>query len=736
MKARNLVSYIVGGFALGTMILLAIQYVTTAHVRELISGNEKLLREFNLTNGLIDLQKDLLVSDNTLKNAVITGDSGKMSEFQKDISKVQRDVKNLRSVGASDTTKALIVHLDELVDQKLHFNNQIAESLYHNNKKAAENLIATKLGNRLSDSITFLSQKIDTSGQIRLSQNIMAIDKTGRKVVTWNYFIIILVLLIFAFVFLIVLNRMKKQGELIGQLNTSEKKLKEAALVKENFLANMSHEIRTPLNAIIGYTNLLERKQLDPDARLYVSTVQKSGENLLSIVNDILDLSKIEAGMMRIEETAFSLRSLLHSVETMFVNKINEKGLKFQTNIDSEIPDTLLGDPTRLTQILVNLIGNAVKFTNKGKIALELTGQSQPANLISTIVFRITDTGIGIEKKKLESIFERFNQAEDATTRKYGGTGLGLSIVRDLIQLQNGTILVESGSGMGTTVTFSIPYKIAQTEILADPSDKPMIPDSLAGDLRILVAEDNEINQGLIAHILGDRQVAYRIVKNGSEVLNALSEEKFDMILMDIQMPDMDGFTATREIREKLKMDIPIVAMTAHAMPGQREKCIRYGMNDHISKPIREDVLWRVIAKHAAPRKDSTSLQFKPTVEKYKTIDLNYLREISRGDKNYERLVTGQFLELFPQQMELLEKAIDANLDSERRRIAHNLKTTISIMGLNHALDDYLDVMESETGDKNELKNIIGQVREISEKAMREAKHFLETLHSNTDVTT
>ncbi|RYZ13615.1 MAG: hypothetical protein EOP49_54290 [Sphingobacteriales bacterium] len=246
---------------------------------------------------------------------------------------------------------------------------------------------------------------------------------------------------------------------MIRQLDASEKKEREAAKIKENFLANMSHEIRTPMNAILGFTTLLQKKQLEPEAALYVHTIRQSGENLLAIINDILDLSRIEAGMMRIEPAPFSVRSLAHSIETMFLEKTKEKGLLLSTSVADDVPDILEGDAVRLTQILVNLIGNAVKFTQQGSINIAIQSTSAGPQQVNLLI-SVNDTGIGIEKDQLPRIFDRFRQAEDSITRRYGGTGLGLSIVKDLVDLQKGSITVLSEPGLGTRFQVSLSYKI------------------------------------------------------------------------------------------------------------------------------------------------------------------------------------------------------------------------------------------------------------------------------------
>ncbi len=702
-----------------------LQYITSTNVRELISGNENLLNEYKVNNELVGLQKDLLLLDNKIKSAVTTGDSSKIKDFETGIAKIRDDVNVLEATADSNSSGKYINELHFLISRKIDLSRQMVDSLYKTGIPAVESRIATHEAIKLSEVITNLTHKIDTSGRIALAQKIKSVDKSGQRVLNWNLYIIILVLILLTAVFLIIVSRMKKQAELISQLNTSEKKLKEAALIKENFLANMSHEIRTPLNAILGYTNLLQRKKLDEDSRLHVTTVQQSGETLLTIVNDILDLSKIESGMMRIEEIPFSINGLVHSVGAMFHNKIEEKGLKFETNIDPSIPDILLGDATRLTQILVNLIGNAAKFTSAGKIKLDIKGKPSDSNHI-LIEFKVTDTGIGIEEEKLETIFERFRQAEDSTTRKYGGTGLGLSIVRDLVYLQNGSIDVKSESGFGTIVLFTIPYKIPEHHNNAIRYENASPDIHFQNNLNILVAEDNVINQGLMSRFLQEWGIKNSIAENGKKAVEMLKNERFDLVFMDIQMPEMDGYTATQEIRQTLNLTVPIIAMTAHAMAGEREKCISFGMNEHISKPIREADLKRIIAEFTGNELNHnlvTNTSFKEE-NQYKTINLQYMKEISNGDKEYEKLVTEQFIELVPRELESLRKAIENQDFDNLKHIAHSMKTSISIMGLDAVLNEYLDIIENGNPTNIRLMEIIEKITSVCNEAVEEAKEF------------
>jgi len=392
------------------------------------------------------------------------------------------------------------------------------------------------------------------------------------------------------------------EKELIDAKHTAEQatqKAEEANKLKEAFLANMSHEIRTPMNAIIGFSDILYRGHLEDKEKEYVRTIKIAGENLLDIINDILDISKIEAGMMVMEEKAFSIKEIFKSLSVMLMGKAKEKGLDLVFSCDDEVPDVLLGDHTRLTQIIINLAGNAIKFTQRGNVHVHAGVLKRNGTIL--VEFSVKDTGIGIASDKLEHVFERFRQAESHTTRKYGGTGLGLSIAKQLVELQGGTLSVESELNVGSEFTFCIPYKkTTRVEIQKlEKVEKKYNMDELA-KLKILLVEDNQLNVKLIKSLFSEYNLKLQVAENGSVGIDKLKEntgltpftKSFDIVLMDMEMPIMNGYEAATIIRTELKNDIPIIAMTAHAMSGERERCLHLGMNDYISKPINANLLF------------------------------------------------------------------------------------------------------------------------------------------------
>lgn len=365
-----------------------------------------------------------------------------------------------------------------------------------------------------------------------------------------------------------------------------------AVNMKQQFLSNMSHEIRTPLNSIVGFTNVLMKTELNEKQNDFVQAIKTSSNSLNILINDILDLAKVDAGKMTFENKPFEILKSIKSLIYTFDLKLKEKNLEFISDYDSTIPSIVVGDSVRLNQIILNLMSNAVKFTNRGEITLSIKLKSEVQDTIY-IEFSVTDSGIGIAEDKIDSIFNLFEQAEITTSSSYGGTGLGLAIVKDLVALQGGNIHVSSTLGIGSVFNFILPF--GKTTMKRVKEEELLKLDSKINSLRVLVAEDVALNQLLIKIILGDFGFEYEVVSNGKIAIEKLKSATYDIVLMDLHMPEMDGFQATEYIRKIMKSNIPIIALTADVTTVDVAKCKEFGMNDYVSKPIDENQLYSKI---------------------------------------------------------------------------------------------------------------------------------------------
>ncbi|MGD9993372.1 MAG: ATP-binding protein [Salinivirgaceae bacterium] len=516
-------------------------------------------------------------------------------------------------------------------------------------------------------------------------------------------------------------------------LKLAKEQAETSAKIKEQFLANMSHEIRTPMNGIIGMAKLLTNTPLAKEQIKYLENISTSADNLLVIINDILDFSKMEAGKLEFEQIEFNLHELLNKLKSVYYESAKEKGLYFKLHIGDRVPQFIIGDPTRLNQVLVNLLGNAVKFTEQGGIAL-LVKVVEQNRKESSLHFVVNDTGIGISPDKIDVIFSSFSQASSDMTRKYGGTGLGLTITKQLVELQGGNLNVESKAGEGSSFHFKLSFihgkgKIKhKTELLQDE-----ILDT-SKNIRILLAEDNEINQLYVKTIL-ESKFEVEIAPNGLKVLELLEKNTFHLILMDLHMPEMDGYETTEIIRnladKKLK-NIPIVALTAAAIKGEKEKCLAAGMDDYLSKPFDPKDLFQIIAQNLKIKVPEFQHTDKPnqetpadeSSETYTYVNLDYLHSIGQGDNKFKNDLIDIFREQIPKLAEQLKKALEDKEYTELSAIAHKAKSSVAMLGI-VTLKSQMETLENKAREAEEPETYAQLVNDfctISEQVLNEIK--------------
>ena len=490
---------------------------------------------------------------------------------------------------------------------------------------------------------------------------------------------------------------LKQQVEEQTRLYREQKeRAEQSEKFKQQFLANMSHEIRTPMNAVMGMTSLLMDKNPRTDQIDYLEGIRKSSEILLYIINDILDLSKIEAGKMELEHIDFSLSELIDQVKQTLKHKAAEKNLELRSEIDADITDILVGDPVRINQVIMNLAGNAIKFTEEGSVCISLSNTEKKDGRIG-INFAVKDTGIGIPASKLESVFEGFSQANASDTRKFGGTGLGLTISKQLVEMMGGKIRIESKEAIGdsdtdhgTTFSFTLQFETGSIDrlhkrILAEEH----VDGSILDGLRILVVDDNEYNRIVAFDTLQSKAtLTVTTAESAREAFELMLAQPYDVVLMDLQMPEMDGYAATRYIREQMEKphcDVPIIALTASVLRHDLDKCLQAGMNAYIAKPFKASQLIAGIAtplgieiRHKKNSTKNTPLSAPtPTV-----INLDYLKQFCEGDTQRMKKYIDLYCQSVPAFTEKIETALSSQDREEIANQVHACRTRLAMMGM------------------------------------------------------
>ncbi|MBK7805843.1 MAG: response regulator [Saprospiraceae bacterium] len=515
------------------------------------------------------------------------------------------------------------------------------------------------------------------------------------------------------------------QKKLEKELEKAKLQAEDASRAKESFLANMSHEIRTPLNAIIGMIRELGREELTPKQNSYVSHSETAARHLLTIVNNILDMSKIEAGELIIDAKEFSLMSVIGNVISILHSKAQEKKLELNYHISPDIKPALIGDSGRVRQILINLVGNAIKFTDAGKIDLSVNVK-QTNQYFQQLSFEIKDTGIGMNKEYLNQIFNKFSQEEGSAARRYEGTGLGMTITKEMINLMGGNCEIQSEKGIGTTVTFNLTLPVGDENKLVD-KDSYLVDDSLQ-NLKILLVEDNEMNSFIACQSLHYFGCIVDTASNGIEAIEKLAVQKPDLILMDIQMPEMDGIEATKFIRDEMAISTPIIALTANAFKRDIDLYLSIGMNDYVTKPFEENVLFNTIANTLNIKTKTPTLtnilQSKPSNET-PLYDLTNIKTVSRGDQSFVNKMIEIFVEHTPTSVTEIKVAFENQDYLTISKIAHRMKPSIDNMGI-HLLKNPIRELESsakmEVVDDKKVELLIENIENTLAKVIEKLK--------------
>ncbi|GAB2616390.1 hypothetical protein GCM10027035_10980 [Emticicia sediminis] len=501
----------------------------------------------------------------------------------------------------------------------------------------------------------------------------------------------------------------------------------DAVKAKQQFLSNMSHEIRTPMNAIIGFTKVVLKTDLSAKQREYLTAIKMSGDALIVLINDILDLAKVDAGKMTFEEIPFKMASSISAMLHLFETKIQEKNLKLCIEYDKNIPEVLVGDPVRLHQIILNLVSNAVKFTTRGTITVSVLILKEDEEKVG-IEFSITDTGIGIQANKIDNIFDNFQQATSGTARLYGGTGLGLAIVKQLVEQQGGSTHVRSKVDEGSTFSFTLSFKKTKAE--AEDINEIMEFDTEAKNTKVLVVEDMALNQLLMKTLLDDFGFECDITANGKIAIEKLKEKSYDIILMDLQMPEMNGFEATEYIRNTLHSTTPIIALTADVTTVDLAKCKAVGMNDYIAKPLDERLLYSKIVSLVkssikASAKEENEIE---EAKKMKCIDLKYLSHRTKSNPKLMSEMISLYLEQTPPLIISMKQSLQNKDWTLLNAAVHKMIPSFSIMGISADFEQMAKKIQEYASTQEQTDSITEMVLKLENVCVQACQELEEEL--------
>ncbi len=502
------------------------------------------------------------------------------------------------------------------------------------------------------------------------------------------------------------------QKKLEHELEIALLKAEESSVAKEAFLANMSHEIRTPLNAIIGIIREFSREVLSPKQSMYIKNATLASQHLLSTLNNILDISKIESGQLALVNRPFNLHEVVVEAISILAPSAQEKMLKISERISQRLAPAYMGDSSRIRQVLLNVINNAIKFTETGSISVEcmLSGEK---NNIHTIQLKVSDTGIGMDEAFVKTIFEKFSQDDYSAVRKYGGTGLGMAIVSELIHMMDGTVKVSTSKGVGTTIEINLELELAdETEIETKPT--PESYNSLKNK-KILLVEDNDLNRLVAENLLSFFGMKVTEAVNGIEAIEKLKQSAFDLILMDLQMPEMGGLEAAALIRNQMQLNTPIIALTANAFKEELQRCMLAGMNDYITKPYEENVLLEAMLKCLPLGNDNVvTVDVQPETEK-KLYNLEYLSQFNRGNADFIRKMINGFVELARFTVEQIEAAFATGDFDTIKKLAHRIKPNIDMFGIEELKQEIrsIESIAGKSGSDSELEGLISKLHHV-----------------------
>ncbi|MBL7702546.1 MAG: response regulator [Ferruginibacter sp.] len=655
------------------LLIMAAQMFTIKNLRGLKTGNQEAAVIFTINNRLQEIVNTAAVLETRMIRNELT--RNKTKPVIDSLVSLGYNGSVLEKLNVDSSTSGNFLKLNQLIRRQVAVSFKIVEAADSGDGGLKKQYVDSLAGLMLSDSIYKAAINIEKGLEARLKNTFSRNTEASQKLSALNKIFAIIALAAILILGTIIINRHLRQVSLIRQLEKANEEVKKSALIKDQFLANMSHEIRTPLNAIKGFSRLLHQTPLNQEQQKFSEIIEDSSNNLLNLVNDILDIAKIEAGKMVVEAKEFDLKRMLQTLESMFMNTAREKQLEFSWQIADGVPQFLHGDADRIYQVLVNLVSNAFKFTEKGFIKINVFKQAESDEEIS-LQFCVQDSGIGIPLKQHDLIFERFQQAGSPQESMQKGTGLGLAIVKNIAALLGGSVAVSSTEGKGAVFTVTLPFKKEVTEVTSGKGfgaddDTPI---KFTG-AKVLIAEDNQVNQLLITALLRQYGIDPVIKENGAEVLEILKTQQFDLLLLDIQMPLLDGYKTCIAIRQTENM-LPVIAMTAYVMEAEKEKCKAAGMNGYLAKPLDglelRNALKKYLAAFMLPGGGQNTIKVNP-----------YLLQLAGGDEQIASVILNQIKDELPAEINKLKKVISEKNTGALPAVCHHLISSISPLGNN-----------------------------------------------------
>lgn len=706
-------------------LVLFIAFSANYYISRMSKNNTELYSAYRISELMKSFKGNITILENKQRGYIVTGDSKFLEAYKLKESETKTYLKSMEKYFSGKPEEEAFYKLKELTYKKLMEAKDLTGSINSIGIPGGNNQmqdVGINTMTEITNTVDEINESLSKTTKTLLDNSVEYVSASKN----WSFLEITLGILTAIAAVIILITDINTRNKLEDELRIAKKLADENAIIKEQFMANMSHEIRTPMNSILGFSDLLEKTNLDKTQMEYLTAVKSSGSNLLNIINDILDFSKIEAGKLNIEKISFNVVETLNSLKIMFTPKAVEKQINFNVYIDPKTPIHIFGDPTRLNQILINLINNAIKFTQQGEVNLTCEIKSIEHDIVQ-LVFKVKDTGIGIPHDKINSVFERFNQGNTETTRKYGGNGLGLAIVKQLVEIQNGDIHLKSKEGVGSEfivkISYPISYENKSVEIQSTNTQLKIISNK---PLKVLLVEDHKLNQKLAIAYLKGFVLHVDLAENGIEALETFKHNLYDLVLMDIQMPLLDGYHAAKQIREQFKSNVPIIAMTANIMANEREKCLSYGMNDYLSKPFKEIDLYNIVNLYIGNKKQYEK-QVNDLVadsEGKSVINQDHLNTLSRGNKTFIKEIIDIFLEQNPIEIKELENAIKKEDYPSIRSISHKMKTSVGFIGITQLLPELTKIenFAINENDINSIQSIFIKVKAICFQATSELK--------------